>query len=265
MNRIEVTYQNKVDLSAFLKGTITLRSGDTTQVLGDENALFIDKSQYKTLIYVNKSDGTSLDRMQGNISADLFTIYGESAKSLEYTLRKTVEVETVDIQDNSKIEFGRVLYDKRNGNFLVEIRNTGDVDVFVDLELFDLIINDELVTIGAGKVTFIKKGESVFIEIPAQMAEPDFAKNLKVKARAYYGERENSLVNMISGEFAYTFGGKGLLSDLGELGKNVLLYLPLIIIIILLFLILGMKKKCPKCGEINNLRAKKCKKCGHEI
>ena len=266
-NKLEVTYQNKVDLSTFLKGTLTLRHPGGTQVLGDEDAIFIDKGQYKTLIYDKKSDGGPLDRMQGNISLDVFTIYGESKKSLEYTLRKTIEVESVEITDNSKIEFGSVLYDKRSGKFLIEIRNIGDTDVYVDVEIYDILINDELVTIGAGQVVFLKKGESKFVEITQPMTEQDFTNNPKIKIRAYYGERERSLVNVIEGEFSYGFTGFGymFIEFLKELLRKIIDYGLIIIILILLFLILSMKKKCPHCEEINNLRSKRCKKCGNEI
>jgi hypothetical protein len=268
-NRIELTYQNKVDMSSYLKGTLTLRHSGGTQILGDEEPIFIDKGQYKTLLYTKKSDGSNLDRMQGNISADVFTIYGESKRSLEYTLRKTIEVETVEISDSSKIEFGRILYDKRKGVFLVEVRNIGSTDVFVDLEIFDILVNDELVTIGAGNVIFLKKGESKFIEVPVVLSDTDLQNpsNAKVKVRAYYGERERSLVNVIEGEFEFGYTGLWymILEFLKELFSKIILFFPLIIILILLLLILGMKKKCPNCGEINNLRAKRCKKCGHEI
>jgi hypothetical protein len=173
----------------------------------------------------------------------------------------------VEILDNSKIEIGKVLYDKAGGKFLVEIRNVGETDVFVDLELVDLLINDELVTIGAGKVIFIKKGESVFIEVPVVMAEQDLQSNPKVKIRGYYGERERSLVNVIEGEFSYGYTGWDYMiwQFVQELLKKILLFLPLIIIILLLLLILGMKKKCQHCGEINKLRAKVCKNCGQDI
>ncbi|MEM2138540.1 MAG: hypothetical protein QXM96_00085 [Candidatus Woesearchaeota archaeon] len=263
-NRIEITYQNKVDLSAYLKGTITLKYGENkenSQILGDEDSIFIDKGQYKTIIYTKKADGSPIDRMQGQIEADVFTIYGESKKSLEYTLRKTINVETSEISDNSKIEFGKVLYDKRSGKFLVEIKNLGN-DVFVFLEIFDLNINDELITIGS-RTVFIKKGQSLFIEVPIEMSETDLKNNPQINIRAYYGERERALVNIIEGKFSYNFTGFSFIA--ADIFKELIIYFPLIIIIILIILILGMKKKCPNCGTINKLRAKKCKKCSTEI
>jgi len=263
-NRIEVTYQNLVDLATYLKGTITLRYPDGTQILGDEDPIFIDKLQFKTLIYTNI---TPIDISKGNITAEVFTIFGESKKSLEYTLRKTVTVETISVIDNSNIEFGKVLYDKASGKFLIEIINIGDVDVFVDLEILDLLINDEIVTFGSDEIVFIKKGESKFVEVTVNMDEEDLTNNPRIRVRAYYGERERNLVKVIEGEFEYGYTGFGYVAGefLKGIGKNIILYMPAIIILILLFLILGMKKKCPHCKEINNLRAKHCKKCGAEI
>ncbi len=263
-NRIEVTYQNLVDLATYLKGTITLRAPDGTQIMGDEEPVFIDKLQFKTLIYRNI---TPIDTSKGNITAEVFTIFGESKKSLEYTLRKTVTVSTISVLDNSNIEFGKVLYDKGSGKFLIEIKNIGDVDVFVDLELIDLLVNDELVTFGSDEIIFIKKGESKFVEVTVDMDEDDLANNPRIRVRAYYGERERNLVKIIEGEFGYGYTGFGYSAGefLKGLGKNIILYLPVIIIIILLFLILGMKKRCPHCKEINKLRAKHCKKCSAEI
>lgn len=266
-NSLEVTYQNNVDLSAYLKGTITVRHDGGTFILGDEDSIFIDKSEYKTIIYDKTSDGLPLPNLQGNATAEVFTIYGESKNSLEYTLRATLPIETIDILDQSKIEFGKVLFDKRTGKFLIEIRNTGDVDVFVNLEMIDLLINDELITLGADEIIFIEAGDSKFIEVSTEMTEQDLADNPKVRIRAYYGERERSLIYVIEGEYEYGYTGLwyNINQLLRDIGKNILLYLPLIIILILLLLILGMKKKCPHCNEVNNLRAKKCKKCGNAI
>jgi len=259
-NKLEVTYANNVDLSAFLKGTITLRYDGETQVVGDEDPVFIDKGAYKTLIY-------DVDPMQGDITAEIFTIFGESPLSLEYTLRKEMTVEAVDIQDNSRIELGRIIYDKRAGKFLIEVINKGETSVFVDAELIDILINDELVTIGSDEVIFIEAGESEYIEVTIDMDEADFENNPTIRVRAYYGERERNLIHVIEGDYEYTFAGFGFITGQAfkDLGKNFVLYMPLIIIIVLLILILGMKKKCPHCGEINKLRSKHCKRCSARI
>jgi len=266
-NSIEITYQNKEDLSAYFKGTLTIRHDGGTMILGDEDPIFIDKGEYKTIIYKTKTDGSPLDNMQGDITADIFTIFGESKNSLEYTLRKTMEVESVEIDDSSQIEFGRVLYDKRSGKFLIEIRNIGDVDVFVNAEILDLLINDQIVTLGADEIIYVESGDSTFIEVTADMDEDDLENNPRIRVRAYYGERERSLIYVIEDEFEYSFTGVWykITQIIRDIIKNLVLFLPLIIILILLILILGMKKRCPHCKEINNLRSKKCKKCGGAI
>jgi hypothetical protein len=267
-NRLEVTYQNLVSLATFLKGTITIKWGDQTQAVGEKaSAIFIDKSEFKTIIYTAKADGSPIDPMTGDITADVFAIYGESNNSMEYTLRKTVNVDVVEFTDKTAIEIVSVRYDKRKGQFLIDIRNNGKVDAFVDVELIDLLVNDELGTYGNEGVAFIKVGETKTITIDVAMTDADMKNNPKVRVRAYYGERENSLINMIEGEYDYSFTGLAYMTGqlIMEFGRNAVIVAPLLIIIVLLVLILGMKKKCPKCGEINNLRAKKCKKCGNEI
>ncbi|MBN2422093.1 hypothetical protein JXB41_02610 [Candidatus Woesearchaeota archaeon] len=256
-----VTYQNLVALSSFLKGTITLRYGAETQTIGDVDPIFIDKNEYKTIVY-------DVDPVTANeITAEIFTIFGESPKSLEYTLRKTVDVGTVSILDNSEIDILRVMYDKRKGQFLIEIKNTGEVDVFVDLELYDLLINDQLETYGPGEVTFIRKGEKKIIAVDVPMTDEDIENNPVVKIHAYYGERKRSLVKVYSWEGPYSLTGFGYMAGqvIKDIGEGAITYGPILIIILLLLLILGMKKKCPDCGEINPLRAKKCRKCGKKI
>ena len=135
------------------------------------------------------------------------------------------------------------------------------------LEMIDLLINDQLVTLGADEIIFIEAGDSKFIEVTADLEDEDLEDNPRVKVRAYYGERERSLIHVIEGEFEYGFTGFGYIFGqiIRDIGKNALLYMPLIIIIVLLILILGMKKKCPHCKEVNNLRAKKCKRCHNAI
>ncbi|MBD3203371.1 hypothetical protein GF327_03695 [Candidatus Woesearchaeota archaeon] len=260
-NQVYVTYQNNVALSSYLKGTITLRYEGETQTVGDSEPVFIDKNEYKTIVY--DIDPVSAEQ----IRAEVFTIYGESRKSLEYTLRETVDVETVNILDNSEIEIVNVRYDRRKGEFLIDIKNTGNVDVFVDLELVDILINDELRTFGPEEVSFIEKGEVETIMVEVEMAEEDFENNPKVRLTAYYGERERNLVNVISGEYDYSFTGFGYLTGrlIKDIGGSAVTFGPIIIILLLLILIIGMKKKCPDCNEINSLRSKKCKRCGREI
>ncbi|MFH0874688.1 MAG: hypothetical protein V1859_02035 [archaeon] len=258
-NQLQVTYQNKVALSSYLKGTVTLRYGGETQTVGDVDSIFIDKNEYKTIIY----DVDPIN--EANISADIFTIYGEAKKSLEYNLRKTINVETVSISDNAKIEIVGVYYDKKKGQIIVVVKNTGEVDAFVDVEIYDILINDELQTIGTENVAFLKVGETKRLIIPAVLDETDIENNKKVKLHAYYGEREQSLISVLSGEYDLQEAGFDLGSALSDAGSLALTYAPVLIILILLLLILGMKKKCPDCKEINNLRAKRCKKCGKEI
>ncbi len=260
-SQLLVTYHNNVPLSSYLKGTVTVRYGEDTQTVGDLDAVFIDKSEYRTFVY--DLEPISSD----DITAEVFTIYGDSKRSLEYTLRETVDVETVTISDNSKIEIAEVAYDQRGGQFLIKIRNIGEVDAFVDLEVVDLLLNDELVTAGSEEITLVKVGKTSTIAVPAEMDDEDMENNPKASIKAYYGEREQSLINILSGEYEYSMAGFGLVGGqmLAGIGGALISYGPMLVIGFLLLLIVGMKKKCPSCKQVNPLRAKHCSKCGKRI
>jgi hypothetical protein len=260
-NQLEVTYQNKVDLSSYFKGTVTLQYEGGTQTVGDVEPIFIDKGEFKTVVY-------DIDPISAEaIRADIFTIYGESKNALEYTLRKTVDVSVVNIEDDSNIDIVDVQYDKRKDNFLVRVKNIGPVDVFVNLEMFDLLVNDELSTFGADEIVFIEVGKTATIPINVALDDIDIENNPKVNVRAYYGERERSLIKVLSGEYEFSLVGLGYMTGqlFKDLGEGAMIYGPMLIIVILLILVLSMKKKCPNCGEVNKVRAKRCKKCNEEI
>ena len=95
----------------------------------------------------------------------------------------------------------------------------------------------------------------------------DIENNPNVNIKAYYGERERSLIKILQGEYEFSLAGFGYMTGqvFKDLGAGAVVYGPMIIILILLFLVLGMKKKCPNCKEINNVRAKHCKKCNEKI
>jgi len=260
-NQLEVTYQNLVELGTYLKGTISLRYGDgETQIVGDETAVFIDKSEFKTIVY-------QLDPIAAQeITADLYALFGESPKSLEYELRQTLTVKSVTIQDDAQIKIVSVLYDSRKGQFLVKIENIGNVDSYVRVELNDLLVNDELVSVASG-VVLIKAGETMQVPIDIKLSDKDIENNPRIRVSAYYGERERSLIKVIRGDFEFQRAGFGYVTGqaIKDIGKKSIIYLPLLIILILIILIFRMKKKCKQCGHKNSVRARNCEKCGAEF
>jgi len=253
---LEVTYQNPTDLAVFFKGTITIEDGGVLKVTGDTDPLFIDKRGYKTIVYTVDTDGQPLNLQGTDLTAQLFTIFGEAPRSLENALQATLKIEMVEIFDNAEINITGLYYDKSAGAFYVIIENIGDVDAYVQPELIELMINDEPVTVAADGVILIKPGQKVKIPVLIDMTEADFAANPQIKVRAYYGEREIALVKIQEQSFALEFGG----------GYTQYIYYGAgVVLLLLILLFLGTKKKCKHCGHKNARGRKTCEKCGEKL
>ncbi len=247
-NSLWVTYRNKAGVGTFLKGTITVTATGEVKVVGDQELVFIDKNQYKTLTY-----DLSLQDDQ-NISAKVYTLFGEGKRSLENVLEGQLEVQSVEILDSALINITDVAYDKKAGEFRITIENIGTVDTYINVELLDIYINGEYLTISSDGIVLLKPGKKITISVAAQLSDTDIENNPLVKVKAYYGERENSLIKSKYGEYPF----KLVTFDVVTISLIVL-------IIILLLLILFGRKKCPHCGTKNPRYKKTCKKCGQSL
>ena len=249
-NTLEVTLYNPEERAVYLKGTYTLHYGDNERLrVGDINPVFLDGKEYKTLVYEVKS-------MTGNISADAFVIFGESMYSLEKLLEASMNIRRVTILDNSNVEIVSGYYDKRKKFFVINIKNTGAVRTYVDVDIKGIILNNLATTISADKVTPLKPGETKGIRIKADLSDEDILNNEKVRVVARYGQREKSLVK-----------SKERVMELKVRRIDYTMYILLVIIVILLFLILRgrRKKKCRECGHKNPRWRKTCEKCGAKL
>ncbi len=240
-----VTYHNAAGLGTYFKGTITVYVDGNKTVIGDQNPIFIDKNQYKTITYDLMVDGA-------NITADIYTLFGEGTRSLENVLdTKGVSVESVEILDDAIINVTNIAYNKGKGQFVVTIKNIGTVDSYVNAELLELYVNGEYITVGATNPVLIQPGKEGTLIIPAVLSDSDIANNPIVKVKGYYGERENSLVKTTYGEYAFQF-----------VRIDIVYYALIAVVIILILLVFFGRKKCKQCGTKNMQWSKKCQKCG---
>lgn len=242
-----VTYRNAANIGTFIKGTITLNANGQQIVVGDQEPIFIDKNQYKTITY-------EIDIEADNISAQVYTLFGEGRRSLENVLQGTVQVSIIEILDNSRINITKVYYDKNKKEFIIEIQNIGEVDVYVNAEILDLLVNGEYLIISSTETILLKPGEKTKLKIPVELSENDIKNNPTIKVKAYYGERENNLVKTIYGEFEYK-----------EKTIDYVTYTLILLVVLLLLLLIFGRKKCKNCGTKNLRTRKKCKKCGHDL
>jgi archaellum component FlaF (FlaF/FlaG flagellin family) len=253
---LEVTYHNPLGLAEYFKSTITLHDGTVIKVTGDQEPIFLDKNEYKTIVYRVDVDGNPLNLQSDQLSGDIFTIYGESPVSLENTYQKSFQIELIDVLDDAQINITGLYYDKVNSQFLVQIENIGKKDAYVSAELVDLVVNGETLTVGGDGVVLIKVGKTAYLPVNIEMVDADFLANPTVRTRAYYGERELSRIKIIEANFPIEFRS--------NYGKYVITG-GVVIIILLLLLLLATKKKCKHCGYKNARGRKTCINCGQKF
>jgi hypothetical protein len=251
-NRLEVTLENPGELGAYFKGSYSLLSEFGAQgTVGDLEPVFIDSESIKTLTYEIELTGD-------NLSADAFVIYGESPRSLENEIRERYAIETVRILDNAEIDILGVTYDLKRGIFYIKVKNIGDVDAYVDLELIDLIIDGESYSFGSDEVTLVPVGESSDIRIRPNpvLTEIDLADNEEITVQANYGEREDTLAKSMR---------KTLPLILRKADYFYYGLVAVVLVLILLLFFVWKKKKCRECGHKNPRRKKHCQKCGAKL
>jgi len=255
---LEVTYKNNVDLATYFRSTITVKNenGETIVTDGDNDTIFIDGGETKTVLYGRIKD-VDAQKIIGELTGEVYTIYGESKTSLENVLRGTFKIEIIDVFDNAQIEIEGLVYDKSKGTFYVKIKNTGIVDTYVNAELIELWINGEYATVGSDDAVKIEPGKTKEIPIKIAMSEEDLAdmKNSEITVRTNYGERMRALTKTKEKKFALEFRQGA--------GNYTVILVVLVIIIILLIIFFKRGKKCPRCRKMNSRRAKHCRKCGY--
>ena len=251
-DRLEVTYRNNAEVATYFKGTITLRSNTGEEKkIGDIEPIFIDSKSIKTVVY------TDIGLVGESFKADVFTLYGESKKSLEFALQGTLDVEIVNILDDCEISIEDLYYYTTRDYFLVKVKNIGPVDCYVDIELVDVLIADEKNTLGLEDVAFLPKGDTKGLPIKAELLDYDIERNEYIDVIAYYGQREDSLVKLLKGRF------KLILKKF-----DIIYYVAIFIIILILLLILLAfltRKKCPACDYRNPRYLKNCRMCGSRL
>jgi hypothetical protein len=253
---LEVTYHNTENLAEYFKSTITIRDGTAVKVTGDGAPLFLDKLEYKTVVYSADTNGDPLNLQADELSGDIFTIFGEGTNSLENTYQHTFSIDIIDVLDDAEINITGLYYDKSAQAFFVQIENVGDVDAYVSTELVDLIVNSEEITVGSDGVIKIAAGDDDYLEVPVEMVDADFEANPTVRVRAYYGERELSRIKIKEATFP--------IEQRSGATKYVIYGVVILLILILLFF-LGTKKKCKHCSHRNARGRKTCINCGHKF
>lgn len=247
-NTLEVTYKNDFDLATFFTSTIIVLPDNLT--LQDNEAVFLDGAEYKTVPYNQLRDGGTLSINSLEAEAQIITFYGESPEALENQLTATVPISRVTVDDSSLIEISDVVYSPSAQRFFVTVKNIGPVKAYVHPEIVDVLVNDEPTTRASEDVLLIPEGESAQFPIKLKMTEADILDNREVTARAYYGVRENALVKIVLATFPMRL-----------VGADYTVYIIFAVVLLLLIILLFVKKECNVCKEKNPVHRSKCKRC----
>ncbi len=255
-NNLEITYQNKAQIATYFKNILLKlnQDGNTSVIPDDADPTFIGPNEFKTLTYSLKdADGKTIGIVGENITLDINAIYGESPKSLEQTLQKSLSAEKVSISDGAEIEIVDVLFQKTGSKFLVKVKNIGTVDAYAAAELQDVYVNGEYLVFSTNSATRIKPESTATLVIVSTMTEADATQNPKINVKVLYGERESVLIKT-----------KQAILELKYVTPQIMIYV-LVTIIILLLVLFFLRKKCRHCGHKNPIVRKTCKKCHEKL
>lgn len=194
-SQIEVSYHSLANVPMYIKGTLTVVVNGETKKVGDLDPVFIAPKDYKTLIYPIKILADT------DLEAEVYVLFGEAPTSLDRQLKKTYKMGLINLIDKCKIKVNYIKYNKQAKSFYIGVKNLADVGCYVDIELEGVEINEVKKTIGAEGSELIGAGKKGRIEIPKRMDSVDLKNNQFISLVAYYGEREETLVNVYKGKF----------------------------------------------------------------
>jgi len=199
---LEVVYQNDANIDIFSKSSVSVFV-DGTQVatVGDKEAIIIAEGTTSGVSYDCPELAAQESLETANITADVYTVFGESERSLNRLLQQTLGVGIITFVDQSSIDATKVLYTKKTERLSVTVTNTGDVPCYV--------FPDVLLRIGGREQSYRVVDDPLYLpaggsESPScriDMTDADIADNPVVPVHVAYGEREKML-------------GKGLDKDL---------------------------------------------------
>lgn len=218
---LEVTYKSDSNIPLYLKGTITIEGNR----IGDAEPVFIAPGNFKTLTYETET-------LPEDTEAEVFTLYGESSSALDMLLQETLNIETVEIIDNCEIEIESAKYNQQNQKFGIKIKNTANVDCWINLEIQDIKTTYEDITIGTETPEKINPKKSKTIYIEEELSEEDLSKNQFIQVVAHFGEREDSLVKILEKTLELKIERFGVMTY--AISATILIILILLIIIFIL-------------------------------
>lgn len=227
---VEMTYRSNSNMPAYFKGTINLIDDSDNSRFGDLEEIFIAPEDFKTVVY------KGVELSGDNITAEVYTLFGESPSSLDRILQGRYPVQIVNVIDRCELDIKNIIYNEQEKAFEVKLKNLGDYDCWASVELKDISINRIKQTLGTETSERITPGQTKKIFIYETLTKTDLEKNEFVRVVAYYGEKRDSLVNVLEERLEL---GYQMFSTL----TYVILALAIAIIVVIILLIIVKRKE----------------------
>ena len=194
-SQLEVTYKSDSNVPIYFKGTITLVSNGQRIKVGDIDPVFVAPGDYKTTVYSVSIDSTE------NLSAEIYTLYGDSAASMDRIIQNQTQVEVIQVIDRCKFnpeDIKGLKYNKQKKEFVVTIKNPNEVDCWGNIELRDVVFSYLTRTLSSDKEFLMQSGKTIDVIIKQDLTDDELSKNQNIKFVLYSGEKEDSLVNVLT-------------------------------------------------------------------
>ena len=245
-----VKYFNKGNMPAYMISNIHIKSdGNEVLVVNDKEPVFIEPQQNITVAYKADLSGYTTT----NLTADFYTLYGEGPDIMDrYVLETgkvappiTVQIGFAEVINRAEVELISVVYNKNLKRFIIKVKNTGEVNAFVDAQLKDVIIDGIKQDLFYDGVLRVVPGDEKTLMIKAELSEADILDNPTINVIIPYGEDKDLLTKKITEEVELEVVSGNFLTGAftAKVAGVSVGWLIIIIIVIIIFFILKRRKR----------------------
>ena len=197
---LEVTYENKGNTGTYLSSSIEiLSSGVRITTIGDKESVYVNRGSSLTVGYETELNGQ-------NFTAKFTTMFGEVPGSFERVLYKEMNIEMIELLDNSLLNISKVSYDKSAHKINVEITNMGEVKTYAKTQIKLVIYGDERIMV-QDKAMLLEPGASKDAVFITTLSDTNIEENPELNVRINYGERESVLIKVLEGSYPLILTG----------------------------------------------------------
>jgi len=203
---LEIVYRNRGSRTT-LSGAIGIMvDGTTIMTVGDKDLQRLERNETRGFRY--QVDLSEYIGQNKNLTADIFTIYGESPEIMDRALAAQVPIRISTADDNCELKLGKVTFDERTQRISVNLENPSDSDCYASINLMDMTIDDQKQLVNYPGQAFITAGSRETFKIKQRLTPVDIADNPNVHVRVLYGAHDGLLFKIIDETVQFGMAGE---------------------------------------------------------